>query len=364
MEFFNKKEEVLDIQLTQFGKNLLSMGKFKPSYYAFFDDEIVYDSEYAGFYEEVGDAQDRIKNETPNTKVQYVYYGVETNFQKAKKLLRKDKEPLAQELQATPDKHYALSAPLGNSLLSSEYAPSWNVQFLDGETTGQVHYKTGSHPTLRIPQLEISPITYKTYPQEVKKQEDGTLPSAGNTSVNNPIRPLAANDLSRGSEGSDLNFSVTRFSDGSFIRTEADTFIISVDEENAPLLRKNFDIEVFVEEIDPDTGQEVYTQLFFDKKKEMIDENNVLLDPDPNDMGVRGSLLDTSFVNHFFHIYVDDEINKDLLCKLVPRKEREISFPPNFLDCDDLDRVDDTLVVDNTDLYDSDVDPSDIDDKC
>ena len=37
MKFFNKKEEVLDLQLTQYGKNRLSMGKFNPTFYAFFE---------------------------------------------------------------------------------------------------------------------------------------------------------------------------------------------------------------------------------------------------------------------------------------------------------------------------------------
>jgi len=51
MTFFNKKEEVLDIKLTQFGKQLLSTGRFKPVYYAFYDDNILYDSEHASFEE-------------------------------------------------------------------------------------------------------------------------------------------------------------------------------------------------------------------------------------------------------------------------------------------------------------------------
>ena len=34
MEFFNKKEEVIDLQLTEYGKYLLSLGKFKPIFYA------------------------------------------------------------------------------------------------------------------------------------------------------------------------------------------------------------------------------------------------------------------------------------------------------------------------------------------
>ena len=38
MEFFNKKEEVIDLKLTQFGRFLLSKGKLKPVFYSFFDE--------------------------------------------------------------------------------------------------------------------------------------------------------------------------------------------------------------------------------------------------------------------------------------------------------------------------------------
>ena len=47
MGFFDKKEEVVEIQLTQYGKHLLSRGKMMPKYYAFFDDDVVYDFRYA-----------------------------------------------------------------------------------------------------------------------------------------------------------------------------------------------------------------------------------------------------------------------------------------------------------------------------
>ena len=46
MEFFNKKEEVIDLQLTQFGRHILSKGKFKPVYYSFHDDNILYNVEF------------------------------------------------------------------------------------------------------------------------------------------------------------------------------------------------------------------------------------------------------------------------------------------------------------------------------
>ena len=45
--FINKKEEVIDISLTQHGKYLISKGKFKPSFYAFYDDDVLYDAAHA-----------------------------------------------------------------------------------------------------------------------------------------------------------------------------------------------------------------------------------------------------------------------------------------------------------------------------
>ena len=82
MEFFNRKEEVLDIQLTQYGKYLLSRGKFKPDSYAFFDDDVVYDNDYAGGKEIQNMAEKRLLEETPRLQPQYMYTGAETTIKK------------------------------------------------------------------------------------------------------------------------------------------------------------------------------------------------------------------------------------------------------------------------------------------
>ncbi len=80
MEFFNKKEEVIDIKLTQFGKNLLARGAFKPVFYQFFDDDIIYNSNYGGFDEHQNSSEIRIIEETPKLKTQSLTLGVETNY--------------------------------------------------------------------------------------------------------------------------------------------------------------------------------------------------------------------------------------------------------------------------------------------
>ena len=63
-KFLDKKEQVIDFQLTPYGKHRLSVGQLKPEYYAFFDTGITYDSEYSGFKEVQTKIHERIKTET------------------------------------------------------------------------------------------------------------------------------------------------------------------------------------------------------------------------------------------------------------------------------------------------------------
>tara|TARA_Y100001938_G_C8101248_1_gene441881 strand:- start:6550 stop:7881 length:1332 start_codon:yes stop_codon:yes gene_type:complete len=45
-KILNKKERVYDFKLTNYAKYLLSVGKYNPFYYAFFDDNVIYDVKY------------------------------------------------------------------------------------------------------------------------------------------------------------------------------------------------------------------------------------------------------------------------------------------------------------------------------
>ena len=42
MTFFNKKTEVMQIEMTPYGRYLYSIGKFKPHSYEFVDEDILY----------------------------------------------------------------------------------------------------------------------------------------------------------------------------------------------------------------------------------------------------------------------------------------------------------------------------------
>ena len=63
-KFINKKEQVFDLKLTSYGHYLLAVGQFKPTYYAFYDDNVLYDAGHARIFERQNEIQNRIKNDT------------------------------------------------------------------------------------------------------------------------------------------------------------------------------------------------------------------------------------------------------------------------------------------------------------
>ena len=79
MSFFNKKEDVIHIELTPLGKHYLSIGKLKPHSYKFFDDEVLYDSQAAGFTEDQNKTDSRILDETARLKTNGNNVGVESD---------------------------------------------------------------------------------------------------------------------------------------------------------------------------------------------------------------------------------------------------------------------------------------------
>ena len=108
MEFFNKKEEVLEVVLTQKGKELFSTGKFKPAYYSFFDSDITYDN---GSGEEQNEIVPRIKA-TPTLKQNTSVYQNSGNIFN----LPKQKQSLYPEI--------------GNKTILDQYKPAWEIDFI------------------------------------------------------------------------------------------------------------------------------------------------------------------------------------------------------------------------------------------
>ena len=87
MAFYNKKEDVIDIELTSYGKRMLADGTLKPTYYVFFDEDIIYDAAWGGDgdqepKEAQNDIQPRIL-EAARSINRVNYAGVETTIKQA-----------------------------------------------------------------------------------------------------------------------------------------------------------------------------------------------------------------------------------------------------------------------------------------
>jgi len=324
MSFFNKKEEVLQIKLTQYGKHLLSKGKFNPTYYAFFDDSVLYDTEWAFYEEHQNEAEERIQDNTPSLKVQHIFAGAETNIKKLTKNPATALQYWEKDLpysQHTEDKHYSIVAtPLGRSSYGIQEAPSFTVNFLIGEMTGSSYYLTGSHQTLKIPQLDID-LTYET---SFSFEEDA---------------PQLSNILLRGPAGIELGGT---FPDGSKINVTEKHLLLEIVENNTEFSNKNFDIEVYeIEEeevnnyktpgIDSPRKKFNLLPLSFIRPRENI-INNILLDPieEENDLDLN---LDSTYIRHYFDIYADGGIDSALMCSASTGEKVEEMYDEFGFEC-------------------------------
>lgn len=295
MSFFDSKEEVIKLELTTHGKHLLSKGKFKPVYYSFHDEDILYDSEYASLSETQNSTQTRILEETPFLKPQTTYTSVENSVNKNKSLLLYSFSNLLkqQEQQLESDRDYSLYLSLANSAYNNSYSPAWNVNVISGTIKDCQQYidnldgsKNSLSPYCKIPQINLSESVYH-YKVLLNTPEDKLLSELNN------------------------NYIVSFISGTSYIleKNVQNEYILNIKEENVNNIKDNFDIEVFVEEDrflninDVIVSSSYWKKLNFKKQTEEI-KNNILLD---NPL-VFNTEENNSIVEYFLDITVDDEL--------------------------------------------------------
>ena len=377
-KFFNPKEEIFDIQLTSHGKHLLSKGAFIPRYYAFYDDDIIYDADYASasFGESQSEIHDRIQDQTPRIKVQSALSGVETNIKRTVELTRVKKNELGDKaLQPMLDKHFALSLPLGTSALSKETTPAWDSHFVKGKLSGSVgHYHNKTLPYIKIPQLDCE-ILFRAKPYapgaEIPQNLTGEEEKIAAIVSGNSSEPISGFVPSSDEDTIGVFAGLfDGFEDGSALKIYKDSIILEINEKNTDYLSHNFDIEVY--EIQEVTGSSMPNQAGVNEGEELIplyfarsgftDFGASYLNDETNDFIDMFPETDPRYVEHYFEINVDREINPLVLCALLPDdKARRKSLQKEF-DCPD--RYQGSSFADQANgLYDSIVDspPEDCD---
>jgi len=229
MAFINKKEEVLQIKLTQFGKTLLSKGKFQPKYYAFFDDDVIYDASSVGIIEEQNNIEDRIKAGI-RLDLQHVVTGVETEYLKETKRIEKKERDLYEPIDTAPqnkEKNRLASSALGRATVDSQDAPAFllhqkgNTPVFESSVTHEIKYTDTSSPQ-KIPQIYFEPL-YKIYVDRKKYKE--------------PVQDFETF----------LNLMAEEvvFLDGSSLSMKPGTIVLEVLESNSDFTDDNFEFELF-----------------------------------------------------------------------------------------------------------------------
>ena len=268
MEFFDKKQDVLDIKLTPYGRYLLSLGRLKPVYYTFFDDDIIYDGTFAGLTETQNDIEDRILRDTPRLKQQASYVGVETTFKKQSKVLRSANQSgthghelvdgtstssAYMNFQHPLERDYSMGMPMGKTSKTNDNPPQWRAMMMSGKISSSTRtledQTIGSN--IRIPQLNID-LTYELTAHNISTETREELEH----------KALKKNNH--------VTFSPI-FDDGTYLKIEGQHILLMLEEMNVPFETENFDIEVLEEVIEQKRILEIIEGNTVVTKKKKID---------------------------------------------------------------------------------------------
>ena len=337
----DKKERVYDLEITSYGKYLLSVGKYKAVSYAFFDDNIVYDNQYNNISESQNSINERIKNETPYISTLTIFEDINKTTQT---LIRghKDATEAEQALLAksinyfesdvTPIQYnpridtFRFDSAIGDALLDSEHidvAPAWKIVVLNGRiiSSSQILQSGTLGPIEQIPQVDIT-VEYE------KQIIDANVVFAGDQINSIP----------------DLDNRTAQFSDGQYIKLKTEDPVVYVDEVNTELLTENFDIEVFMV-----TGSNLQRKYFESETPQIVD--NLMTRATP-----RGSMSTSeaplTSVEYYFDLRRDSQTDPNIVCKQMQIYNKSSYYIDVDMDCADADTGD----VYN-DIYGSEVVP-------
>lgn len=319
MAFFDQKQEVLNLTMTTYGRYLYSRGRFMPEYYAFFDDDIIYDSSYCHSHEQDTETQneieDRVLYTSPRLKPLTTFSGVETNLKKQMKIAKSSfnnqrpghelitgtaKDKVGMNFQHELERDYALGMPLGRTTPDNDDPPLFRVVMLAGSIADSAPILTDPNigGALRIPQVDID-VEYEITAHNNLRESKTNLEQVAR--ANNRHATFSPN-----------------FADGSFLKIEGSHALIMIEEDNVEYGIDQFDVEVFEEVIEvkrvnkKDANGIAYVlkqqttsfvPLFFDQIESMLDSSQQDLSHG------FGSSESPGHVGDYFDLNLDGEVS-------------------------------------------------------
>ena len=348
----DKKERVYDLRLTAYGRYLLSVGKYKASQYAFFDDNVIYDYQYCNISESQNSINERIKNDTSYLGSMVLFEDVNSAQQK---LVRMPPDLAAQDLSEEDRSYYEwafrrtqnyfaadvepiqylprqdtfkFDSAIGDAMLSSKdtnVAPAWKIVVLNGKITGSspsMLLHSSSSASVNIPQVDI----VVEYEKEIRSSEFPIPSESGELTLSEMINKTP------------------NFSDQNYIRLKKQDPIIYVDEVNTELLTENFDIEVFLI-----TGSVLQRKYFESETPQIID--GIMTRPAP-DSEISISSPPLTSVDYYFDFKNDALADSEIVCKKMKIYNKTSYYIDLDLDCTD-NNIEDAY----NDIYGSEVEP-------
>ena len=326
MTFFNKKFDVLDIQLTPYGRHLLQNGKLMPKYYAFFDDDVIYDSAAMNSTEKNSDIKSRIIDNTPVLRPHYSFKTVED-------LIGKDQPfPTTQhdkvKRPAADERSKFLQYSLGTSDPTKSKAPAWNVFCLQNEISSSNNQLSSStFQNVNIPQLEFE-INYTMSIENINNEPDSRgMPNTPNQQVGEVMK------------------------DGRYIRVEEEQVLIQILEKNGFLYGDSLNLEVFMYETTGSaTGPQSFTEellplKFVKRDKQILNDILISEEEDIFDVASDAKNITPQNVEYYFDCRLDKEIPLKDLCDGVEKLKSSGAAVDFDIECPD------DVAVDNSSIY-------------
>jgi len=311
-KFLNKKEQVFDLKLTSYGHYLLSIGKFKPAFYSFYDDNVVYDKKYlySTATENQNDIDDRIKNNTEYIESLVLFRDVEDTLNNGEGASDWYNQSTITARQQVPSKDvFKMDAPLGDALIegNTNKAPAWKVVSLQS-SIDTIKEKDTENNSI-IPQLNITSLYLK------KVTENEAFPDG------------------RKRDNIRINFNrAGPFEDGKIIILENKDPLYYIEELNTQLLVENFDIEVFTVLTSSNTGYYEQIERKYFKAKIPQVQNGFLMSE--TQQSTPQSELTTQDVEYYFDVLVDREVDQAVACRAASYFNKKSYYVDLDFDCE------------------------------
>jgi len=308
-KFLNKKEQVYDLQLTSYAKYLMSIGKFKPAYYAFYDDNVIYDKKYAHSTanEPQSDVDSRIKDDT-----QYIESLV---------LFRDVEETLRSNSDSTVDYYDLQEVPYNSTI------PAPDVFRFD-KALGDAFLNGGSQVA---PAWKAVALKAMIESSETSDTTNNTLVPQVNVVANYSLKVKNASTTFDPEGVQNFNISTPSFIDNKVISLIPQDALFYVDELNTEMLNENFELEVFhlLTSSNSDSREQIQRKYF----KNIITnvQNGFMTSETPEILPI--SQLTTSSVEYYFDVLVDKNVDRRLACLAAEKFNKESYYIDLDFDC-------------------------------